>query len=127
MKIRVGQYLSSRTMTAMSERWGFIGAGKMASALALGMIRAGVTSPESIRTYDPVKSCADHLGTLGVLVLESNQEVAAGSDVLVLAVKPQAMPGVLAELEPAVGPGHLVISIAAGVPMATLAAGLGPE
>ncbi len=111
----------------VSTRWGFIGAGKMATALVQGMLRGGVAEPGSIAAHDPVPSSADSLGALGVKVRGSNLAVAAASDVLVLAVKPQAMPGVLAELQPAVGPEHLVISIAAGVPMATLAAGLGPE
>ena len=110
-----------------STRWGFIGAGKMATALVQGMIRGGVAEPGSIAAYDPVASSADSLAALGVKILASNLAVAAASDVLVLAVKPQAMPGVLVELQPAVGVAHLVISIAAGVPMATLAAGLGPE
>ena len=110
-----------------STRWGFIGAGKMATALVQGMIRGGVAEPGSIAAYDPVASSADSLASLGVKILASNLAVVAASDVLVLAVKPQAMPGVLVELQPAVGVAHLVISIAAGVPMATLAAGLGPE
>lgn len=111
----------------MSERWGFIGAGKMASALVHGMVRAGVTVPAKISTYDPSKVMSDGLGAVGVQVLSSNCEVVAASDILVLAVKPQAMPVVLAEIQPFVGTKHLVISIAAGVPMATLAAGLGPD
>lgn len=112
---------------AVLSRWGFIGAGKMATALVRGMVRGGVAEPGSIVAYDPVAGSADSLRALGVNILASNLEVAAASDVLVLAVKPQAMPGVLAELEPVVGAAHLVISIAAGVPMATLAAGLGPK
>jgi pyrroline-5-carboxylate reductase len=112
---------------ADATRWGFIGAGKMATALVQGMIRAGVAEPGSIVAYDPVASCAEGLEAMGVGMLASNVAVAAASDVLVLAVKPQTMPGVLAELQPAVHAGHLVISIAAGVPMATLAAGLGQE
>ncbi|MEO6810696.1 MAG: pyrroline-5-carboxylate reductase, partial [Isosphaeraceae bacterium] len=47
--------------------------------------------------------------------------------VLVLAVKPQSMPGVLVEIQPEVTSRHLVISIAAGVPLSTLSAGLGPD
>lgn len=108
-------------------RWGFVGAGKMASALVRGMIRAGVAPAGAIATHDPASGSSRALGEMGVAVLGSNEELAGASDVLVLAVKPQAMATVLAELQPAMTPGHLVISIAAGVPLATLAAGLGPE
>jgi pyrroline-5-carboxylate reductase len=47
--------------------------------------------------------------------------------VLVLAVKPQTMAAVLAEVRPTVSPRHLVVSIAAGVTLGQLAAGLGPD
>lgn len=112
---------------APGTRWGFIGAGKMATALARGMIRAGVAEPAAIATFDPVPAMAEALAADGIAACGSNRDVAALSDVLVLAVKPQAMPPVLAELQPSMTPGHLVISVAAGVSLTTLAAGLGPE
>ncbi len=109
-------------------RWGFIGAGRMATAMVRGMIRAGVAPPGAITASDPSEAARDALAAgAGISALGSNAEVAAGCDVLVLAVKPQSMPQALAELLPAVTPGHLVISIAAGVPLASLAAGLRPE
>jgi pyrroline-5-carboxylate reductase len=49
------------------------------------------------------------------------------ADVIVLAVKPQSMPAVLQELKPLLGGEHLVISIAAGVTLASLTAALGQE
>ncbi len=121
--------MGPETMTDEREatRWGFVGAGQMASALVRGMLRAGVTPPGSISVFDPVAESSQKLGSLGVSVLGSNPEVARASRVLVLAVKPQAMTDVLAELQPMITPDHLVISIAAGVPLATLEAGLGPE
>lgn len=116
------------TGRAEGRRWGFIGAGKMATAMALGMIRAGVAPPGAIAASDPSPAACRALATAaGVSASGSNVEVARGCDVLVLAVKPQSMPQALAELLPAVTPEHLVISIAAGVPLATLAAGLGPD
>ena len=109
-------------------RWGFIGAGKMATALVRGMIRAGTADPRSVWASDPFEAARTALaGETGVSVTDANERVALESDVLVLAVKPQSMAAVLAELRPAVTPEHLVISIAAGVSMATLAKGLGDD
>lgn len=107
-------------------RWGFLGAGKMATALIRGMIRAGTARPEAIVASDPLDAARAALANAtGVAVSGSNLDVVGRSDVLVLAVKPQSMAGVLEEIRPALTDEHLVISIAAGVPMATLATGLG--
>ncbi len=109
-------------------RWGFIGSGKMATALIHGMIRAGTAPPEAISASDPIESARSALAAeTGIAVTESNRRVAQESDVLVLAVKPQSMPQVLEHLRPVVTPEHLVISIAAGVALATLASGLGAD
>jgi pyrroline-5-carboxylate reductase len=109
-------------------RWGFIGAGKMATALIRGMIRAGTARVDTVLASDPLESARAALAAeTGVAVVESNVRVAHKSDVLVLAVKPQSMPHVLEHLRHVVTPDHLVISIAAGVSLATLAAGLGSD
>ena len=109
-------------------RWGFIGAGRMATALIRGMIRAGTATPQSILASDPLEAARKALAAeTGVTVVESNVRVASKSDVLVLAVKPQSMPHVLEHLRHAVKAEHLVISIAAGVALATLEAGLGTD
>jgi len=111
-----------------TRRWGFIGAGKMATALIRGMLRAGVAETATIVASDPLDSARAGLaGETGISVHEANQPVVERSDVLVLAVKPQTMPQVLAQLRPLVGPGHLVVSIAAGISIASLLEGLGPE
>jgi pyrroline-5-carboxylate reductase len=108
-------------------RWGFIGAGRMATALIRGMLRAGTATRETIIASDPLESARTLLATeTGVTVVESNVRVAHKSEVLVLAVKPQTVPHVLEHLRHAVTPEHLIISIAAGVALATLEAGLGP-
>lgn len=109
-------------------RWGFIGAGQMATALVRGLIRSGRAEARRITASDPVESARSALAeNTGVAAVESNLEVAGRSDVLVLAVKPQALGRVLAELRAAVTADHLVISIAAGVTLARLAEGLGPD
>jgi pyrroline-5-carboxylate reductase len=110
-----------------SRRWGFVGAGKMATALIRGMIRDG-TPAESISASDPdPQSRAFLLGETGVSTFESNAAVIRDNHVVVLAVKPQMMAGVLAEIRLMITPDHLVLSVAAGVTLATLANGLGSD
>jgi pyrroline-5-carboxylate reductase len=105
---------------------GFIGAGQMARALAAGFVRAGIVAGEAIVASDPSSSAvaAFRAATPDAAILPSNAAVAASADVLVLAVKPQQITEILAELG-AVDRRPLVISILAGVRLATLAAGLG--
>lgn len=109
-------------------RWGFLGGGKMATALIRGMLRAGVAEAGEMVASDPDAPARSALvAETGIAVFEANPPVIEQSDVLVLAVKPQAMPQLLAEIRPLVGPGHLVISIAAGISIATLSDGLGGD
>src|SRR3954469_8532692 len=109
-------------------RWGFIGAGKMATALIRGMLRAGGAGAPTILASDPVESARVALADeAGIPVYDSNVRVAHKSDVLVLATKPQSLPHVLAQLRPVLTADHLVVSIAAGVSLATLAEGLGDD
>jgi pyrroline-5-carboxylate reductase len=109
-------------------RWGFIGSGKMATALVKGMMRAGIAPIESICASDPLPSARGLLeAEAGVTVFDSNLLVVQRSDVLVLAVKPQNMRQVLDQLRPAVTAEHLVISIAAGITIASIVDGLGPS
>ncbi len=88
----------------------------MATALVKGMLRSGIATVESISASDPLSEARTALqSSTNVAGFDSNLEVAERSDVLVLAVKPQSMRQVLHELRPAVTPGHLVVSIAAGI------------
>jgi pyrroline-5-carboxylate reductase len=109
-------------------RIGFLGAGKMATALARGWINAGLLKPAECRASDPVPAAREAFaketgGTTGA----SNSEVVEASDVLLLAVKPQNMAEVLADIAPVVGARHLIVSIAAGVTLGRLAAALGND
>ena len=109
------------------KRWGFIGAGKMASAMIRGMIRHGQPA-DCIAASDTHAATRAALVTeTGILSFQTNAEVVAQSEVIVLAVKPQVMAEVLAELRPELTADHLVVSIAAGVTLATLARGLGAD
>jgi pyrroline-5-carboxylate reductase len=109
-------------------RFGFLGAGKMATALAKGWVGAGLASREHLLASDPLLQARQTFSDeTGVPAVADNREVVAGSDLLVLAVKPQSMGALLAEVRPAVGPRHLVVSIAAGIPLRQLAEGLGSD
>jgi pyrroline-5-carboxylate reductase len=122
-----GGTMAAANVQGRELRWGFIGAGKMATAIIQGMIRDG-TSTELIAASDPNPMIrAALLGETGVCTFDSNAEVVGQSQVVVLAVKPQTMAPVLAELRPLLTPDHLVVSVAAGVSLATLTNGLGPD
>ncbi|BDG07139.1 pyrroline-5-carboxylate reductase [Anaeromyxobacter paludicola] len=106
---------------ALGKTIAFLGAGNMAEALVKGLLRAGTASPEEIVCTVRRPARADELRKrYGVRTLTDNREAAALADVLVLSVKPQVMGRLLDEIAPAVDPAKLVISIAAGVPIALM-------
>jgi pyrroline-5-carboxylate reductase len=112
----------------MSERGGlvFIGAGQMAEAIVRGVLNAGLFAPDAITLTDVRPERLRHLGdALGVRGEASNRAAVARGDVVVLAVKPQDVETVLADIGPGLSERHLVVSIAAGVTIARLEAGLG--
>jgi pyrroline-5-carboxylate reductase len=107
---------------------GFVGGGNMAEALVRGLLSAGVTSTAALRVSDPLAARRDHLTELyGIQTTADNAALAAWADLLVLAVKPQSMAEALATLSKALRADALVVSIAAGVPSATIEAGLKGE
>src|ERR1017187_4561721 len=102
----------------MSEtlRIGFLGAGKMATALAQGWIKAGLTAAEHVCASDPVAAAREHFTkTTGAAALTENAQVVAKSAIFVIAAKPQNMAELLNGIRAIVSPAHLLISIAAGV------------
>lgn len=100
---------------------GFIGAGKMASTLARGFLRADLVKNETLYASDPVpESRVAFEEATGVQASDSNLETAKRAQVLVLAVKPNQIVEALAEVRAFVTPEKLVISIAAGVPISVL-------
>jgi pyrroline-5-carboxylate reductase len=107
---------------------GFLGAGKMATALAKGFVRAGLLTARDVIASDPIAAAAAAFAKeVGARTTASNLDVLEQAEVLVLAVKPQQVAAVLAEIRGEFTPKHLLISIAAGVPLGRLEAGLGAE
>jgi pyrroline-5-carboxylate reductase len=106
---------------------GFLGAGKMATALATGFVRAGLLTAKDMMASDPSEAAAAAFAkAAGSKATASNQNVARFAKVLILAVKPDQVSGALAEIRDHFGENHLLISIAAGVPLSRLEAGLAP-
>lgn len=101
---------------------GFLGCGQMGEALAKGMIANGfVSGPTEIFVFDPWPAQMERLKTeLQINVCANNSEVVSLSDVVVLAVKPNVVSTVLAELTSILSSKHLLVSICAGVTLATL-------
>lgn len=117
-------------MAQRGERIGFIGGGAMAEALIGGLRAAGV-APANLLASDPDAGRRTRLReAFGIECVDDNAEVVRRSDVVVLAVKPQVLPQVLADLArlPAAERTRpLWISIAAGVALATLERALGAD
>ncbi len=107
---------------------GFLGAGRMATALTRGCVQARLVSADAVLASDPHAAAREKFerDVPGARTTADNASVLAASDTIVLAVKPQMMTEVLAGIREAVEPRHLVISIAAGVALSRLGAGLPP-
>ncbi len=113
----------------MAERLsiGFLGAGKMATALAKGFVRAGLVRAEEIIASDASgEAAAVFAKEIGANTTGFNPDVARAARVLILAVKPHQVQSVLAEIRDGFTDEHLLMSIAAGVTLETLKAGLKP-
>lgn len=105
------------------ETLGFLGAGKMATALARGFVASGKATAAAVVASDPVAAAREAFSReTGGRALESNAEVAAAARLLFVAVKPDQLVDVLGSLGGVLGPGHLVVSIAAGVPLSKIEA-----
>ncbi len=104
----------------MTRHIAFVGGGNMAYALAtrlaqrsFDVVVAEPLAEQRQRFRAPVSTTAD------------NKLAAQGASAVVLAVKPQVLQAVVREIAPVIDDGQLVVSIAAGVPMATIEGWLG--
>ncbi|TPG72543.1 pyrroline-5-carboxylate reductase [Pseudomonas arsenicoxydans] len=108
-------------------RIAFIGAGNMAASL-IGGLRAKGLDASQIRASDPgaetrAKVAAEH----GIEVFADNADAIRDADVVVLAVKPQAMKTVCEAIRPSLKQNQLVVSIAAGITCASMNNWLGAQ
>jgi len=106
------------TVAADHPQLAFLGGGNMATALIGGLLKTGWTA-SAIRVAEPVAERAQWLrDTFGIAVCGTGADLPGEVDALVLAVKPQQLASAVAGLT--IRPGALVLSIAAGVRLATL-------
>lgn len=103
-------------------RVGFIGGGNMAEALIKGMVQSGL---KDIMVSEPRNERRDYLGkTYNVKTSSGNSDVVRESSIIILAVKPQNMDDVTAEISGVVSEQQMVVSIAAGITLSYLASRL---
>lgn len=108
-------------MTARLDKTiGFLGAGNMAEAIIGGLLHGGVVTPDRIVASGPrAERMAELTGKYGIVAAD-NVGVARRADILVLSIKPQILEKVVREVASSVGPGALILSVAAGVDTATI-------
>ena len=105
-------------MMTTTETLGFIGTGNMATALMKGLIKSGAYERNNLFAADKVEaSLKKAVEEFGIRPCPSNLELASKSAVIVLSVKPQNMREVLQEIKGGIRKDHLIISIAAGIPL----------
>jgi pyrroline-5-carboxylate reductase len=110
-----------------------IGAGSMGGAILQGLVRSGLAS-SGVTVTNRTRAKADQLAGLdGVTSIaledrpDGNAEAAASARIVLIGVKPVMVPDLLRELAPHLAPGAVVVSLAAGVTIATFESLLGSE
>lgn len=95
---------------------GFIGCGKMASAIIKGLITTKFTSNENIKaTQAELEGIQEKSKSLGIEILTDNKELVKTSDIIFIATKPNQVVDVLEEIKEFYAEEKLLVSIAAGV------------
>jgi pyrroline-5-carboxylate reductase len=103
---------------------GFIGAGNMATAIIKGLMAQNDGKADFINVYDLSAEKCEIIKAFGTNICTSSADVVKISDIIVLAVKPQNYPEVLAELKPVVDISKTFVSIAAGISISYVQSGL---
>jgi len=107
-----------------------LGAGSMGGAVLHGLVRSGLAPEVTVTNRTAVKADAltDLPGVRSVALErapQANTEAAASADIVLIGVKPAMVPDLLREIAPHLRPGTIVVSLAAGVTVATFESILG--
>lgn len=112
----------------MDNTIGFIGGGQMGEALIRGIIDSGLYDANTISVAEPNQERRDYMtGTYGIQGFTDSAALWESCAIVVLAVKPQIMGIVLSSSKDFVTPEHLIISIAAGLPISYYEQALGRD
>ena len=103
---------------------GFIGAGNMAEAMIRGLLRGEDFAPAQVYASGPREERVRELASAYGINGTTDNKVPARAEIVVLSVKPQILSRVLDEVADTIAPDALVISIAAGIPVAAIQARL---
>lgn len=95
-----------------------LGGGVMGEALVGAVLRAGVAPGDVVVAEKVAARAAELAERLHVATTGDAAEAVAGADVVIVAVKPQDVAATLAAVAPRLDPGALVVSVAAGLPIA---------
>jgi pyrroline-5-carboxylate reductase len=106
---------------------GFVGGGNMARSLIGGLINSGLAA-ERISVFDPNTTALQSLQSdFGIQIVDNNQQLVEHCDTVVLAVKPQALKAITAELDTSARRDVLFLSIVAGIRTDAIQRWLGDE
>jgi pyrroline-5-carboxylate reductase len=109
----------------MSERIAILGAGRLGESLARGLLSSNWRAPDQIvATSRRPERLAELADRYGVTTTSDNRAAVEGAGLVVVAVKPQDMTAVLAEISAAITMEHTVLSVAAGIRTASIEAHL---
>lgn len=112
-------------MALTEETLAFVGCGMMGEAMVKGLLRRGLVDPRQIIASHPrTERCLELENRYGIQVTDSNREAAEDASWVTLAVKPQFLGEVVADLTGALKPSTTLLSIVAGASMARIAADL---
>ncbi len=108
-------------MTVDERRIAVLGAGKIGEALISGLLSSGWRAPADIAASSRRAERVDELRKRhGIVATLSSGEAAQGAALVVLAVKPQDIEGLLGEIGPLILPEQTVLSVAAAIPTASI-------
>ena len=92
-----------------------IGVGNMGGAIALGLLKSGSVKASNISVSDRKEATLKKMSDLGIDAFDNNIDAAKDADVIIVAVKPYHIEGVINTLKPILSPEKIFISIVAGV------------